>query len=158
MRWKIVLVVFIVLVLGLGGYIFYRSYLTLPDSQGAVGPPVNITYENIEDLLSRSSLVGDLPEEGILLLRFYNFDSGVREWEKSYILRKNNVKEGFLENADIIFLLDSRYLDYLTTHNFCSVITAAKENGDLGTETTLSTTKLLWKYKSMTKYKDCLGF
>jgi len=41
---------------------------------------------------------------------------------------------------------------------FSDIIKKAGANNDLGTWTELSKTSLLWKFKSMTKYRDCLGF
>lgn len=120
-------------------------------------PTININYTNFADVLSGSSLVGTLPKGSTLLLRFYNFNSGKREWEKSYVMKRGLVVEGISE-ADITFILHSKYLDTLTNKNFCSVIKTAKENGDLSIETALSKTALLWEFKSMYKYRKCLGF
>ncbi len=127
-------------------------------SSGSEVQVIPLSYENIEGVLSRSSMIIDLPEKSTILLRFYNFNSGQRQWEKSYIITPGSVKEGYLENEDITLTLDSGYLQGLTTGNFCSAIQQAKTNGDLGVYTELSTASLLWKFKSMTKYRECLGF
>ncbi|MDO8517438.1 MAG: hypothetical protein Q7S33_04930 [Nanoarchaeota archaeon] len=127
-------------------------------------------------------MIQALPDNSALLLKFYNvrnstalisehpknptnnqedfsdFNSGQRQWEKTYAITKGSVKEGNVENPDITILLSSKYLNELTTSNFCSIIKKAKANNDLGIETSLSTPSLLWKFKSMTKYRDCLGF
>jgi len=116
--------------------------------------PVN--YTNLASELSKNSMIKTIPDNAVLLLKFYNFNSGEREWEKSYILRKGKVTEGE-EKADITLTLDSKYLKELTNNNFCSIIKLAKKNGDLGFETSLSTTSMLWKFKGMMKYKDCFG-
>lgn len=123
-----------------------------------VSQPVQITYGNIESYLSGNSLVRDLPEGAVINLRFYNFNSGERQWEKSYILTKGSAREGLSESADIELTLHSKYLAAFTNQNFCGVVKQANANGDLGFESSLSKVSLLWKFKSMTKYKDCLGF
>ncbi|MDO8517441.1 MAG: hypothetical protein Q7S33_04945 [Nanoarchaeota archaeon] len=129
---------------------------TTPSTPSA--PPIKITYENFASMLSKNSMIQALPDNSALLLKFYNFNSGQRQWEKTYAITKSSVKEGNVENPDITILLSSKYLNELTTSNFCSIIKKAKANNDLGIETSLSTPSLLWKFKSMTKYKDCLGF
>ena len=114
-------------------------------------------YRNLEEVLLDSSMVKDLPNDGILLLSFYNFYTGEREWEKSYTIMKNFVSEGTPIEYDIKLIMHSKYLTILNIYGFCNTIKLAKSNGDFGTETAISTTSLLWKYRGMTKYKDCLG-
>jgi hypothetical protein len=118
---------------------------------------IDINYGNIESILSKTNLVRDMPKDGKILLKFYNFNKGYREWENSYIIEKDSVKkqEG---DADILLWLHSKYLDELNTGNFCSIIQKAKQNGDMGFYSELSKAKLLWRYKSMLKHLKCLGF
>ncbi|MBM3234017.1 hypothetical protein FJZ19_02895 [Candidatus Pacearchaeota archaeon] len=151
-------VIILVIILAIAGIAVYNYKITgnaVKTKQ--TSPAVPITYNNIAQVLSSSDLVGALPEGGSILLRFYNYNSGSRQWEKSFIIKKRSVKEG-IEDADIILSLHSKYLSGLTTGNFCSMINIAKKNGDLGFETSLSTLSLAWKYKSMYKFRDCLGF
>jgi len=119
--------------------------------------PTPITYSNLANMLSRNSMIQALPDKAIILLKFYNFNSGQRQWEKSYILTKGRVAEG-TANADLIILLHSKYLAELNENNLCSVIQKAKANGDFGTEMQLSTASFMWRYKSMMSYKSCFGF
>jgi hypothetical protein len=118
---------------------------------------VKITYDNLASTLSNTNMIQDLPSDAVILLQFYNFNSGEREFEKSYILTKGKIEQGTTENEDIAIYIHSKYLSKLTTANFCSVIQEAKNNGDLGVETKISKTSLLWKYKSIMRYKSCLG-
>ena len=120
-------------------------------------PGVSINYDNVDDYLEETSLVKELPEDSMILLRFYNFDSGDREWEKSFVLTKNNVYEGTLENPDLTLALDSVYLKELSSNNFCGVMSKANKNGGLGVSSSLSKAGLLWKFKSLNKYKGCFG-
>jgi len=133
------------------------SFLGMGKEQGEV-PTIKINYGNIAQVLSATSLVKELPKDTLLSLRFYNFNSGTRQWEKSYIIKKGEVKERNTENADITFTLHSKYLKQLTNKNFCSIIKQARANKDLGIETGISKAKLLWKFKGMLRYRKCLGF
>ncbi len=118
---------------------------------------VDINYGNIEAVLSKTSLVNDMPEQGSILMRFYNFNKGYRQWENSYIIEKGSVKKQ-KEDADISLYLHSKYISDLNTRNFCYVVKKAKQNGDLGFYSELSKAKLLWRYKGMLKHRKCLGF
>lgn len=121
---------------------------------------ISIKYSNIERELSRSDIVQALPKYSIILLKFYNFESGEMEWEKAYIIEENKVKEtnDFNKYSEITFSIHSKYLEGLTNKNFCEVIKQAKEKGDLDIKTELSTIRLIWKFKSMYDYRECLGF
>lgn len=109
----------------------------------------------ISDLL-RSDIVSDLPEGAVLRLQFYNFDSGIRVWERSYSLERDSVKEGDIK-GDIQIIMDSKYVSKFKTKSACAVLTSANNNGDFGADTDMSDSALIWKYKSMMKYRDCLG-
>lgn len=157
------LLVFIVVITGffvIGSILSFKSSKVISGSITKPSLTINISYENFAEQISKNSMIQALPEGSILLLRFYNFNSGEREWEKSYILKKGVVKEAINkdEKADIILTIHSKYLKELTNKNFCSIIKKAKTNGDFGFETILSKLSLAWKFKSMYKYRDCLGF
>jgi len=162
-EWIVGLMIFIAVILLTVFASFFLGDKSSPASGGSGGsgvsvPPIPITYDNMEAMLSKNAIVGALPEGSVIFLRFYNFNTGEREWERSFIMKRGEVKEGYFEKADITMILHSKYLAQLTDRNFCSVIKSAKANGDLGTETELSTTKLLWKFRSIRQYRDCLGF
>jgi hypothetical protein len=126
---------------------------------GAVILPVKINYTNLGEEFSKTEMVADLPKDSKILLKFYNFDLGERQWERFFMIQKGEVRETLNpgENADMVLLLHSKYLGELTNQNFCSITKQAKENGDMGIETTLSSTALAWKFKSVYEYKDCFG-
>lgn len=134
------------------GIITFRN----PSQSNQNIPEIKITYDNMEYILSQNSIVQDLPSDGVLLLKFYNFNTGERTWEKSYVIKKGSVKEGS-ENADITISLNSKYLDSLTTRNFCNIIQLAKANNDVVFDTSISATSVAWKYKGVVKYKGCFG-
>lgn len=154
---KVFLIILFVVIVGFTGYLGYSVFFS---SSGEVytGPVIDITYENFEEQMMRQSLVHDIPKEGEILLSFYNFDSGEREIEESYVMTRGKVVKGSGSEPDIEIMMNSKYLDQLTNVNFCSVVPSAKANGDMYTELGLSNTKLSWKYNGMFKYRDCLGF
>ena len=121
-------------------------------------PATDINYANIGSFLEATKFVQDIPEDSTLLLRFYNFNSGNREWEKSFVLEREQVHEGIAESPDLIITIDSKYLTELNSQNFCSTASKAKRNGDLGYSYEMSTAKLAWKLKSLNKHKSCFGF
>lgn len=111
---------------------------------------------SFEDYLRNQDIIRDLPKNGVLSLRFYNFDSGERAWEESYILTKGNVREGIAENPDAEIIIHSKYVKELG-NGFCDTIVKANENGDVGVEIKLPTTSFMMKYSGLLKYKSCLG-
>lgn len=121
-------------------------------------PTIDIDYSNLPQALSSSNIVNELPADADIALRFYNFNSGEREWEKSYTIRKGEVKEEYSEDADMIIVMHSKYLEPLNNKNFCSIVKDAQKNGDFGYENKISEAILLWKYKGMFKYRECFGF
>jgi hypothetical protein len=134
---------------------------TAPRTMTLSTPPVSgldnsAYYAKLAGLLSQTPMVQDIPQGEQILLRFYNFNTGEREFEKSYILTTRSAKEGFIENPEITITIHSKYLPELSSDNLCATIIKAKTNGDLGVYTDLSTTKILMKFKNMMKYKDCL--
>lgn len=114
-------------------------------------------YSTLVSDLLKSDIVQDLPNDAVLRLQFYNFDSGVREWEKSYNLKKNSVQEGS-DTGNIQIIMHSKYVQDFKIKSVCEVLTSAKNNGDFGVDTEMSDSALVWKYKSMMKYRSCLGF
>nr|MBA4405570.1 hypothetical protein [Nanoarchaeum sp.] len=130
---------------------------TKTDSTSTLTPAVAINYDNLDDYMSRNAIINDLPEDATILLKFYNFDSGAREWEKSFVVTRSKVYEGSVDNADLVVSLHSKYLAEWNSRNFCTIMTKANNNGDLGYETGMSTVSLAWKYKNLMKYKECFG-
>ena len=115
-------------------------------------------FLNFEELLSKNKMIQDLPKNGIIFMRFYNYYSDEREWEKDYTLTKGNVIVGKPEKYDLSIWLHSKYLTILKENDFCSIVKLAKTKGDFGSSTEIGTSSLIWKYKGMMGYKDCLGF
>jgi hypothetical protein len=165
MKRSILLAVSIIVVFAGFFLFFYESEEDIPISIGnkVIGghvvrtPATDITYDNLANHLSTNVVVKDLPDNTKVLFNFYNFDSGVREVERSFVLTNSEVYEGEVDNPDITMSIASHYLEEWNSRNFCSVMNKARNNGDLGYESDLSSIKLAWKFKSMNKHKSCFG-
>jgi hypothetical protein len=117
-------------------------------------------YQRLEDILPQNEIIQKLPENAKIKLSFYNFNTGERQWERTYILTKGDAVQGdaSLSDVDIALIMHSRNLPLLKGDNFCEVINAAQRNRDFAMETERSTVSLAWQYKSVIGYRDCLGF
>jgi len=117
----------------------------------------NITKDNFYQFISGNELIKNLPKDASLNLKLYNFNSGERQWEKTYSISKDKIIEGYDEKADADIILNSDYAISLA-NDFCGTLKKANKAGDLGLELKKGEAGLLWKYKSMMKYKSCFGF
>lgn len=170
-RLKIVLVFLVIGIIILVSALIFsvKSYLSVnvenPSTSGE-NKPSSVQKQtassgtskiDIVSYLESNELIKKLPDDAVILLRFYNFNTGEREWENSYILKRSSVVEGLVDNADITLVMKSKYLSDLATKDFCTVIKTAKANDDLGVWTDELTVSLLWKFRSVLSYKECFG-
>jgi len=116
-------------------------------NSNSVSAPLLITKDNFQAYLEKQSIIQDIPKKAEISLIF-------SDTKESYIITKSSVKKGQAINPDIIITIPSTYIPSLS--NFCNAIKTANTNKDLGYELVASKMSLLWKYKSMMKYKDCL--
>jgi hypothetical protein len=117
----------------------------------------DINYNNLKEAFSSSKIVRELPKDAEITLSFYNFNTGYREWEKSYTIRKGEVVDGKSEDADMDIVIHSKYLKPLNSNNFCEVMQEARNNEDFAAYLKISETSFLWKYKGMMKYRKCFA-
>ncbi|MAH50712.1 hypothetical protein CMI37_33140 [Candidatus Pacearchaeota archaeon] len=134
-----------------------KSFFGLEEeASGVVVQGVVVNKQNLPVFLQNVNFVDELPKNAEIELKLYNFDSGSRQWEESYVIQKGKVHQGGAVDPDVVAVIDSDYLSELA--NFCPTIQKAKVAGDFGIEYKKSKTGLLWKYKGMLKYKKCFGF
>jgi len=114
-------------------------------------------YANLVKNLPKNPMIQDLPSGKSLYVRFFSFPKGERVWEKSYILTKDGMKEGTLDNAEVTLIVHSKYVNQITSSNLCDVMKKANTNKDLGFESELGYASLAWKYSSLMKYKSCFS-
>jgi len=132
-----------------------NSPSNVPVNGNAIYEPIKVTKDNLPGFLQAQQLIKDMPDKGIFLLKIYNYNTGERQIEESYILTKGKVEKGTAEGADAIIYLDSKYVSYLG--DFCGAMKTAKAKGELGYETGMSEVGFMWKYRGMMKYKGCFG-
>ncbi|HRZ85576.1 MAG TPA: hypothetical protein P5277_02240 [Candidatus Paceibacterota bacterium] len=109
----------------------------------------------LEKYLASQPIINDLPNNGLIVLKFYGSEDKT-VIDKSYILEKNSVKEGSSNNADIVILVNSKYIGEIK-NGLCETVKKANVNGDISVELNMKYSTLMWKYKSLLKYKDCFG-
>ena len=152
-KFKIIIIFVLVVFVGLlAGKILFPK----PVVNSTPTPTINITYNNLASVYSKGGMVNSVPKDSVIMLHFYNFNTGKRVIEKSFVIKKGNVKEGN-ESSDVTIYIHSKYLKSMTNKNLCAIIKKADKNGDLGMDTSLSKTALAWKFKGMFKYRECLS-
>lgn len=109
--------------------------------------PINVTRDNFPLILEQNSFIKDLPANAVISLKT---DTDY------YSLRRGSVTNGRAGSYDFEISLPGKYIGMIG--DLCSAIKTAKANGDMGWSSNLGTTALMWKYKSMMKYRDCFGF
>ena len=117
---------------------------------------VVLTKANFAQFLQSQQFVKDIPSSTTIFLKLYSMNNGQQQWEETYVIKKSSVKSGTTDSADVIISVDSKYLSQLGA-DICKTIKTARNNGEMKIETKLTTAQLLWKFKSMLKYRDCLG-
>lgn len=97
--------------------------------------------------LMESEFVQDLPKNAVIELKL---------GENYYTVSKNSVTVGKPENPDLTISLPAKYMNDISA-GLCETVKRANQNRELGMEIHASQTSLMWKYRGMLKYKDCLG-
>ncbi|MDP3026811.1 MAG: hypothetical protein Q8N63_03820 [Nanoarchaeota archaeon] len=163
-KQKIFLVIGSVIVLIL---VYYAITSTISSISGKAvissetGKQVAVTRENLYLYIESQKMIQELPKDALISLKLYNFNTGVRQWEKVYLITKGNVEE--VNEQGIDQGIDQSKLDaeiiihskYPLSAEFCTAIKQARANNDFAYELKASKASLLWKYKGMMKYKDC---
>lgn len=159
-KQKFVFIIGLIIVLIL---IYYAITSTIASISGkaisssGIGRQVVATKENLHQYMESQKMIQELPKEALIYLRLYNFDTGVRQWEKSYIITKGKVEvvdtlPANENKLDAEIIISSKYV---LSAEFCTAIKQARANNDFRYELKSSKTALLWKYRGMMKYKDC---
>jgi hypothetical protein len=113
-------------------------------------------FDELKNSLQNEDFVQDLPSKGSVRLRFFHFVGPCRIWDKAYYITRGLVEEKN-QKADIDIWIDSKYADMFQTKDMCEVINLAREEGALGQWSDMTEAGLLWRYKSMLKYRECMG-
>jgi len=113
-------------------------------------------FSSLKTKLENQAFVKNMPKKGSVRLRFFHFKGRCRVWDRAYFLTTNSVEEKNV-NGDFDIWIHSDYVSKLNNENLCDVIAEARAKGDLGSWTELGKVELVWRYKSMLGYKDCIG-
>jgi len=164
MKKRVFVAIVSVVVLLLVVVLFNRFFMTgksvvsnsVRGQQVQIFPLSSLERQKVIEAIGSNSLLGDMPKEGIVSLRFFDFKDGERIWQDGFLIGK----EGILQKGepDITVVLHSKYIPDFEGDNFCEIIQKAKKNQDLGFVSQSSKVKLLWKYKGMIKHMSCFGF
>jgi hypothetical protein len=136
--------------------VYVPKTITIPVSAPTPTEPKPVDYSNFIPTVLANEMISDLPKDGSISLNTFNFNTGERQIEKTYLLKKDSVVES-KEAADIYVNFHSKYVNQVTQNNLCEILTKANNNGDFGAWTELEESTLIWRYKGMLKYRDCLG-
>ena len=152
----ILLLIFLIMGGGFTGNSIKSFFGLKKETTNTNAQSIAVTKDNLAWFLTNINLVRELPKDAEIEFTLYNFNTGVRQWEESYVIKKAQVYPGKAEDPDVVVLLSSKYVTSLG--NFCNTIINAKNNGDFSFEIKKSKASLLWKYKGMMEYKSCFGF
>lgn len=165
---KISLVILIFFLISIAIYFFYTNKFSTKSSSDASSNPQSGQTQQVQIIplsdqekeivtktILSSDFIKDVPEEDPIAIRFYKFEDGKRVWQDGFLIGNNQILAG--GSPSIYLTLHSKYISEINEENLCEVIKKAKENGDLGFETELGNTQLLWKYKEMLSHRDCFG-
>jgi len=138
--------------------IFFSAYSTSQATGNVIQgetQTILLTKQNLPLYLNQHQIVKNLPKSATIGFQFYRIQDGQRIPEEQYLLKNKKVelKETKDQNPDITISMDSRYFHLFG--DLCNAIKTANQNGGLQYEVKISKTTLLWRYKSMIKYKNC---
>ena len=141
-KFIIILIILIILVVGLG--IYYSFFKPVKTGKHI---PIALNEENLPGYLESLNIVQDLPKEANIQINF---------GDNKYSIKKGNVQEGGEENSDVEVSVPEDYIGKIGQEGLCSALQEAVQDGEINFETSLSNSELLWKYKGLLKYKDCI--
>jgi hypothetical protein len=162
---KIILIISIILVVFIALFLINRFYLTgkiigtgkgSQQIQVTISPLTSSEHMQVQRVIESSNFIKDMPKNGIISLRFFNFVEGNRVWQDEFLIGKSGVLSS--GQPDFYIILHSKYISELNSQNLCDVTQRANKNGDLGFYSEHSTASLFLKYAGMLKYRKCFGF
>lgn len=110
--------------------------------------PMTITQANVASVISRTNVINDLPSDARVEISI---------GDQPYALTSLGMVPGALDSPDVIIHIPESYLETMGKYGPCAALAQARNNGDLGFEIEGTPAGIAWKYRSMAKYKACLG-
>lgn len=164
------LILFLIASLIIFGYLIYNFYIKNPlINENLDMPSINIddkcdtikdnyilpNFENSKEILSKYSLIKDVPSRGKIGLKFYHNVGECKIFDKIYLLNDGNIEEKNVR-TDIDIEINSKYVEEINEDNLCEIIKEARNNGDFNQDVKISKLKLMLIYSGMLQYKECL--
>jgi hypothetical protein len=115
-------------------------------------------YARLEQIIPQNEMIQKLPEDARIQMIFFNRNSGYWRAERYYKISKASVIPGTISNPEFKFVMNARWVSQFTESNFCEVMHQARAASEADAEAFGSKTSLLWKYRGVIGYRDCLGF
>jgi hypothetical protein len=130
--------------------VFFVGWKITRPAQASVGvwQPIELTKENLPAYLSQFQPVNELPKDSEIALRVGSSE---------YIVTKGDVKLGKASNPEITITLPEKYFEIVGQKGWCAGVHEAQVNRDLDVSFNGSPAALGWKYRSLLKYRLCLG-
>ena len=99
---KVLIIILIIIFLIIGASAYYAYSIGLfslifnksnPSSNTGTFKSVtyNITKQNLAPFLQDQPFVQDIPNSVTIFLKLFNTDTGEKEWEENYVIKKNSV-------------------------------------------------------------------
>ena len=97
--------------------------------------------------LKETDVVKNLPKDATVALSLGG---------EYYTVKKGSVVAGKPSDSDITISLPAAYAPRIS-ESLCGTVKKANQNGELAVEMHSSQAALIWKYRGMLKYRDCLS-
>lgn len=133
-----------VLVLAIFLVVLFGSSGREQTASSGTSKPFFLTAENLPAHLEASGIAKDLPSNARIQIYF---------GDNAYHLLGSEIKEGEIEGPDMTVYVGEKYLN-TEWSSICAAVKAASNDGEARVEMHASKASLLWKYKSVIKYKD----
>lgn len=147
-KWGIISVCMSIVIILLALYLINSPNVTgntLKSNSESV--TMKVTEENLASYLSLHQIVQDMPSKAVISLKTS---------DKEYIIQKGSVTEAKAKNPDITIAIPSSYIPNLSD-GLCKTLSDAYKKGDVNIQLHISKLSATWKYKSLFKYRECLG-
>ena len=166
-RTIIILAIIAVILISTGSFLYFK-YLYSPSEltdvqlqsdpacEGIQDDYITPDFDALKTKLSSEKIIQDTPENSKIIIMFYHIVENCRFIDEIYLLRDGEIQERNVI-SDVEMLISSDYVDDLLTDDLCDVISKARDNGDISQSSNTETSKLMWTYKSMLEYRECLG-
>ncbi len=139
--------------------ILIKSFFTEEAAQGEPLRYVPLSQEEVQKVVSTvlsTEFIKDVPEKDPVALVFYSFEGNERVQRDAFLIGENELlTEG---DPSIYLWIHAKYIPEFDGTNLCEIIQMASGNGDLTLDSQYGNARLLLKYSSLLKYRDCFGF